>query len=261
MKSNRFLAILLTLALLSTAVLMPLSGLADTGPQFAGSWYAVSFVFNDIEWFPETWAQDLVVTLDADGHFSWGGKFYDAYEGTWSTLSDTEIQLVPDNDDGTPDAEYAFSLNLNQDGCFVYVEEEGPTVIFADHPPEKPARPEIIREESADKYSGEWILERIVFSDFFVTPEQFAVITGTEISSSIVLDGLDAYIALITNLSDGFTQQLKMKCENGSLVQAQNNNGIYLRNVSMTDIGMLAVELCPDGSGEEPLMFYYSKAE
>ena len=261
MKSYRFPAILLTLTLLITAVLMP-SGLADTGPQFAGSWYAVSFVLDGTEYFPETWDQDLVLTLGADGRFFWSGKFYDDYQGTWSTLSSTEIQLLPDDEDGTPGAEEdAFSLNLNQDKCLIYVEEDGPTIAFADHLPEKPVRPEIIREENADQYSGEWILERILVAEFFVTPEQFAVLTGTEITSSIVLDGLDAYPALSSNLSSGFTLQLKMKCDDGSLVQAQNDQGIYLRKVSLTDIGMLAVEFCTDGSGEDPLMFYYTKAE
>ncbi len=262
MKNYRFPAILLTLTLLCTAVLMPCPSLADTSPTFAGSWYAVSFVLDGTEYFPETWDQDLVLTLGADGRFFWSGKFYDDYQGTWSTLSSTEIQLLPDDEDGTPGAEEdAFSLNLNQDERLIYTEVEGPTIAFADHLPEKPVRPEAIREERADKYSGEWILERILVSDLFVTPEQFAAITGTEISSSLVLDGLDAYAAFSTNMSNSFSQQFEMKCENGNLVQAQKNQGIYLLNVSLTDTGMLAVEFCPDGSGEDPMMLYYIKTE
>ena len=95
----------------------------------------------------------------------------------------------------------------------------------------------------------------------FVTTEQFAEIDGTKITFSLVLDGLDAYVSFRAGTAPDVSQQFKMKYDNGTLVQAQTGGGNYLRKLSLTDNGMLLVEYCPDGSGQEPLMFYFEKAE
>jgi hypothetical protein len=95
----------------------------------------------------------------------------------------------------------------------------------------------------------------------FVTTEQFAATDGTEISSSLVLDGLDAYLAFRAGTVPDYSRQLKMKYDNGKLVQAQAGGGNYLRKLSLRDNGMLLVEFCPDGSGQELRMLYYEKAE
>ena len=262
MKSSRLPAILLTFALLCVIALGPQAALADTDPKFVGSWYAISFVLNGTEWYPETWDRDLVVTLSSDGRFSWGGKFYNNFTGTWSVLKGTELQLLVDNEDGTPGSEEdAVRLTRNQDGCLVYVEENGPTIIFADHIPNRAVRPEVIRGENVYQFSGSWVLTHIFVADMFVTTEQFTAIDGTEISSSLVLDGLDAYLAFRAGASVDFSQQFKMKYDNGTLVQAQTGGGNYLRKLSLTDNGMLLVEFSPDGSEQEPLMFYFEKAE
>ncbi len=262
MKSSRFLAILMTLTILCAAAFAPQAALADANSRFTGSWYANSFVLKGLEYFPETWDEDLVMTLGADGYFTWSGKFYNDFFGTWNAPSDTEIRLIPDEEDGTPGAEEdPVILNLNQDGYLVYIEENGPTILFADHMPEKEVWPEIIRAENADAFSGAWVLERIMVADMFVSPAQFAVTGGVEVTSTLVLDDLDAYLMYSTDTGALIDWQMRMRYEDGSLVQERDSAGIYLRRVSLTDTGMLAVELCPDASGEEPLYFYYGKAE
>ena len=263
MKNTRLLAILMTLTLLCAAAFAPQAALAEVNPRFTGSWYANSFVLEGLEYFPETWDEDLVMTLGADGHFTWSGKFYNDFFGSWKASGDAGIKLIIDNDDGTPGSEEedSVTLELNQDGYLVYIEENGPTILFADHMPEKPVRPEIIRAENVYKFSGAWVLERILVADMYMTMDQYAVVSEIKCFSSLVLDNLDAYLDFSTNLGNELTVQLKMKYDNGSLVQVSGNTGVYLKRVSMTDLGILVVEFCPDASGTDPLILYYSKAE
>ena len=111
-------AFLLALALVCAAVLIPAAVPAEGSSRFAGPWYAVSCVMDGKEYYPETWDEPLVITLGADGRFTWIGQFYDDYFGTWYCLNDSELHLLIDNEDGTPGTEEDASiLMLNQEHC------------------------------------------------------------------------------------------------------------------------------------------------
>jgi len=255
-------AFLLSLALVCAAVLIPAAAPAEGSSRFAGPWYAVSCVMDGKEYYPETWDEPLVITLGADGRFTWIGQFYDDYFGTWYCLNDSELHLLIDNEDGTPGTEEDASiLMLNQEECLVYTEENGPVIIFSHTHKEVAHRPKTVSAKNADAFSGAWVAEYIHVDVLHLNLDQFAEFGGVKVNSSIVFDGLDAYLSYSTNTNVHFSVQLKMRFENGKLVQsAKTGEDIFLPDVFLTDNGQLEVHLSPNGSGKDPLVLFFTKA-
>ncbi len=239
----------IVLCLLMLFPVLPSSAEED----ISGIWYARIMKIGDDVYPFSLLGFDCFIELNSDGTYR-HVIMSDTLNGRWKYSEENHILTLTRSDNGA-----SSSILWTEDDYLLQYEDEA---IVYQRGPAPIAKPEEIRAESIDSFTGNWIAAYIEFTEVFVLTDELSLMGLGEFYSSAVIDPESLFFSMNTESSDPLLYDASVRFENGALTVGDCENvGFRIDRIFLTENGILKIPVIDKASNEISTIFYYLREE